>query len=101
LSKKDDAMAQAVSTFETNEPYLGELLTRVNDGRIQLPDFQRGWIWGDNRIRALIASVSRSYPIGTIMMMAVGNSNLFLPQTFEAVSLQSRVNPEVLVLDGQ
>ncbi|MCX6680256.1 MAG: DUF262 domain-containing protein [Methanothrix sp.] len=83
------------------EPNLGELLTHVRDGSIQLPDFQRGWIWDDNRIRAIIASVSMSYPIGAIMMMEVGDSLRFLPQTFEGVSLPSKVNPDVLVLDGQ
>jgi hypothetical protein len=35
------------------------------------------------------------------MMMEVGDSLRFLPQTFEGVSLPSKVNPEVLVLDGQ
>ena len=92
-------MTQSASTFDTMEPNLGELLTHVRDGSIQLPDFQRGWIWDDNRIRAIIASVSMSYPIGAIMMMEVGDSLRFLPQTFEGVSLPSKVNPDVLVLD--
>jgi hypothetical protein len=94
-------MTQSASTFDTIEPNLGELLTHVRDGSIQLPDFQKGWIWDDNRIRAIIASVSMSYPIGAIMMMEVGDSLRFLPQTFEGVSLPSKVNPDVLVLDGQ
>jgi len=35
------------------------------------------------------------------MIMEVGDSLRFLPQTFEGVSLPSKVNPEVLILDGQ
>ena len=29
----------------------------VDNGNAQLPDFQRGWVWDDNRIKALIASI--------------------------------------------
>lgn len=94
-------MTSAVSTFDTIEPNLGEILAKVKSGKIQLPDFQRGWVWDDNRIRALIASVSRSYPIGAITAMEVSNSIRFLPRPFEGVSLRSSVNPDVLVLDGQ
>jgi uncharacterized protein with ParB-like and HNH nuclease domain len=37
----------AVRTFESKEPFLKELLEDIRDGMIQLPDFQRGWIWDD------------------------------------------------------
>jgi uncharacterized protein with ParB-like and HNH nuclease domain len=47
----------AGSTFETNEPLLSELIAEISQGNIQLPDFQRGWVWDDPHIRALIASV--------------------------------------------
>ena len=46
--------------------HLHELL--ADKGQIQLPDFQRGWVWNDGHIRALIASVSLSYPIGAVML---------------------------------
>jgi len=60
------------STFETNEPFLHELLKKIGGGVIQLPDFQRGWVWDDNHIRSSIASVSLSYPIGAIMLLETG-----------------------------
>ncbi|HOO52069.1 MAG TPA: DUF262 domain-containing protein [Alphaproteobacteria bacterium] len=94
-------MTHAASTFETIEPNLGELLANIRVGKIQLPDFQRGWVWDDNRIRSLIASVSMSYPIGAIMTMETGDNYRFLPRTFEGVSLSQNVNPDILVLDGQ
>lgn len=73
----------------------------MREGKIQLPDFQRGWVWDDNRIRAIISSVSKAYPIGAIMTMEVGDSVRFLPRPFEGVELPSKVSPQVLVLDGQ
>ena len=89
------------TSVDTSEPNLGEVLGRMREGKIQLPDFQRGWVWDDNRIRAIISSVSKSYPIGAIMTMEVGDSIRFLPRPFEGVELTSSVAPQVLVLDGQ
>jgi hypothetical protein len=94
-------MNHATSTFDTAEPNLGEVLGLIREGKIQLPDFQRGWVWDDNRIRAIISSVSKAYPIGAIMTMEVGDSVRFLPRPFEGVELLSRVTPQILVLDGQ
>ena len=50
--------------FKTNEVLLKTLLDEVETGRIQLPDFQRGWIWDDDRIRGLLASISKRFPVG-------------------------------------
>jgi len=35
--------------FETNPVFLSSLLGDLKTGRIQLPDFQRGWVWEDER----------------------------------------------------
>lgn len=94
-------MTHHVSTFETAEPSLQELLTHIHIGKAQLPDFQRGWVWDDNHIRSVIASVSRSFPIGAIMTMAVGNNVRFRPRHFEGAEEAKGKQPEVLVLDGQ
>lgn len=94
-------MNHATSTFDTAEPNLGEVLGLMREGKIQLPDFQRGWVWDDNRIRAIISSISKAYPIGAIMTMEVGDSVRFLPRPFEGVELPSKIVPQILVLDGQ
>ncbi len=41
------------NTFRTGEPGLNELLNQVQSGDVQLPDFQRGWLWDDGPARAL------------------------------------------------
>ncbi len=90
------------STFETNEPTLEELLDDIHKGRIQLPDFQRGWVWDDNHIRDLIASVSLSYPIGAVMFLETGGEGAnFKPRLIEGVVIQGSPMPKLLVLDGQ
>ena len=94
-------MASVASTFKTHEPSLPELLDDIHKGTIQLPDFQRGWVW-DDRIRALIASVSLSYPIGAVMLMETGDAGLrFKPRLVEGAPPMNGNKPEKLILDGQ
>ena len=49
-------MSSIQRTFRTEEPSLKELLDLIQKGKLQLPDFQRGWVWDDLHIRSLIAS---------------------------------------------
>jgi hypothetical protein len=77
-------------------------LRSIRDGRTQLPDFQRGWVWDDGHIRSLLASVSMSYPIGAVMMLQTGNPDVrFKPRPVEGVALAQPAEPERLILDGQ
>ena len=45
------------------------LLRQCGDGKIQLPDFQRSWVWAEDRILSLIASISSAFPIGALMTL--------------------------------
>ncbi|MDE0115408.1 MAG: DUF262 domain-containing protein [bacterium] len=59
--------------FESNEKPLSDLIKMAASGRLQLPDFQRSWVWDDNHIVSLLASISLSYPIGAVMTLRTGN----------------------------
>lgn len=87
-------------SFRTAEPALKDVLDDIAAGRTQLPDFQRGWVWDDNHIRSLIASLSLSYPIGAVMFLEAGGVP-FKPRLFAGVHLQPAPKPKTLVLDGQ
>lgn len=50
--------------MHTNDVQIKDLMSSINTGKIQLPDFQRGWVWEDDRIKALIASITNNYPVG-------------------------------------
>lgn len=87
-------------TFRTAEPALKDVLEAIAKGEMQLPDFQRGWVWDDQHIRSLIASLSLSYPIGAVMFLEAGGVP-FKPRLFEGVSITPAPAPKKLVLDGQ
>lgn len=91
----------SITTFDSTKESLQDILREIRDGKIQLPDFQRGWVWDDRHIRDLLASVSRTFPIGAVMMLQTGNPQVrFQPRPVEGVSA-SGVKVERLILDGQ
>ena len=55
--------------MQTNDKLITELMMDIYEGKTQLPDFQRGWVWEDGRIQALIASITNNYPIGAAMFL--------------------------------
>ncbi|MCY4568670.1 MAG: DUF4268 domain-containing protein [Candidatus Poribacteria bacterium] len=92
-----------MSTFRIDQPFLQELLKDIGSGRIQLPDFQRDWVWNDDRIRSLIASVSREFPIGSVLTLKAGDTDMnFETRLVEGVNaIDVRGEPDTLILDGQ
>ena len=87
--------------FHTNPEKLGDLLKEVDESSIQLPDFQRGWVWDEIRIKSLLVSVISNFPIGAVMMLDADNENA----KFCSVVLHNVINkgivPKRLLLDGQ
>ena len=91
-----------MESFDSTKTSLSELLKNASTGKIQLPDFQRGWVWDDNRIKGLLASVAKSFPIGAIMLLETGNENVrFKTKPIEGVILSNHTKPDMLILDGQ
>ena len=92
-----------MSTFDSTNRQLGALLERIGEGKLQLPDFQRGWVWDDEHIRSLLVSIARSFPIGAVMLLETGGETRLQMRPVEGVLLppdSSRLAEE-LVLDGQ
>jgi hypothetical protein len=91
-----------LTTFDSTKESLSDLLASIRKGKTQLPDFQRGWVWDDEHIRSLLASISLSYPIGAVMLLQTGNPGVkFKPRVVEGVEQCDCAEPERLILDGQ
>ena len=88
------------TSYEIDRNPLRVLLREAGDGHVQLPDFQRGWVWDDDRIRSLLASISLSYPVGAVMMMEAGGETQFTPRLIEGAPTSTR-KADRLILDGQ
>jgi uncharacterized protein with ParB-like and HNH nuclease domain len=86
---------------KSHDTPLQDILKGLNNGTTRLPDFQRGWVWDDERICALIASITSSYPVGAVMFLEYGGDGIrFKSRPFTNVPDDSKL-PEMLVLDGQ
>ena len=90
-----------VTGYYIEKESLGGLLNEAGSGVTQLPDFQRGWVWDDERVRSLLASISLGYPIGAVMMLRAGGDNVrFRQRAIEGAAATDK-DAERLVLDGQ
>lgn len=78
------------STFQTNPYDLDRLLQDCHRGMLQLPDFQRSWVWDEDRIRSLIASISRAFPVGALMTLETGGEVNFKPRPVEGTPPEAK-----------
>ena len=86
--------------FDTTKEDLKDLLRYAHEGRLQLPDFQRDYVWGDEDVRSLIASVAKGFPVGALLTLQTGGEVRFKPRLLAGVQTQD-TDPEELLLDGQ
>src|SRR3954468_17249217 len=91
------------TTFKTNPVLLELLLRQCGEGKIQLPDFQRSWVWAEDRILSLIASISSAFPIGALMTLeSPSGSAIFARRPVQGAPVVAKeMTPEELLLDGQ
>lgn len=88
-----------VSTFGIEKEFLRKLLEQASEGTLQLPEFQRGWVWPMENIRSLLASISLGYPVGTLMMLRNGGEVRFKQRPLEGTD--GPRSAARLLLDGQ
>lgn len=85
---------------QSHDTLLEDLLTDVDKGRLQLPEFQRDWTWDDTRIVNIIASLTQGYPMGALMQLECGGDIKLKYRPFEGTA-EPLESPTHLVLDGQ
>ena len=78
---------------------VSEIISDVKNGRIGLPDLQRPFVWQDNKVRDLLDSMFRGFPIGYIMLWES-------PEDYDHTSHIGKIDktfntPRDLVIDGQ
>lgn len=86
--------------FDNIPSKVADLLSDVKNGRIGLPDLQRPFVWKDNKVRELLDSMMKGYPIGYIMLWA---SPIDYENTRHIGEHDNKMykSPDDLVIDGQ
>lgn len=91
-----------MATFDTTKRLLPDILKDIVAGKIQLPDFQRGWVWDDSHIKSLLVSIGRSFPVGAVMLLEAGGVSRFQVRPVENIQVPTPLpEPAELILDGQ
>lgn len=92
-----------MTTFDSTKILLSQLLNDIKLGKVQLPDFQRGWVWDDDHVRDLLVSIARSFPVGAVMLLETGGEVRFQTRPVEGLekSIDTSIEPQKLILDGQ
>ena len=86
--------------FDTTQEDLKDLMRGIDRGALQLPDFQRDWVWADADIRSLLASIGKGFPVGALLTLKRGGEVDFKPRAL-AGAPDHGVNPDEFLLDGQ
>jgi hypothetical protein len=86
--------------FDSTKEDLRDILENVDAGRLQLPDFQRDYVWEDADVRSLIASVAKGFPVGALLTLETGGDVHFKPRPIVGAPVEG-VEPRELLLDGQ
>lgn len=85
--------------FDNIPSKVEDLLREVELGKIGLPDLQRPFVWPDSKVRDLLDSMLKGYPVGYIMLWSS-------PEEYENAkhiggNEKAYKEPDDLVIDGQ
>ena len=93
-------------SFDTTKTNLKDLLAAAHTGKLQLPDFQRDYVWDEDGVRSLLASIAKGFPVGALLTLERGGSVEFKPRGLRGTPFEHKPEeecpaPETLLLDGQ
>lgn len=77
---------------------IGNLIDNIDTGSLGLPELQRPFIWKDSKVRDLLDSMMRGYPIGYLMLWQCPTQDKKIPI---GVGEHSYKSPSAVIIDGQ
>lgn len=85
--------------YQQNRYSVETAINRIRTGRMALPNFQREFVWGPSQVVDLLDTISRQWPIGTLLLLSG-------PQPFATKSIDSGPaidsgGLDLYILDGQ
>ena len=94
--------------MQTTSYSLNDLLRQAKDGSLTIPQFQRPFVWSESQVGSLIDSMSRSYPIGSLLLLARKPDLRLYARSIEAEIREEyppdgtdKTDEKFYILDGQ
>jgi uncharacterized protein with ParB-like and HNH nuclease domain len=71
-----------------------EIVTKAVDHKWGVPEFQRGFVWSPQKVRELVDSLWRGYPVGSFLVW-------YAEDYAQPKAVQDQEVPDAWVVDGQ
>jgi len=99
LKKQKENIGMANMLFTPVPRKLKHLLMDVESGKLGLPELQRGYVWKPVKVRNLLDSMMKGYPIGYLMIWDSSDS----PEKSSQIGVDNKAytTAKSLVIDGQ
>src|SRR5690606_17001822 len=78
-----------------------DVIKLASEGRLRMPSFQRPFRWEPADRRALLDSIYRGYPVGTLLLWKNPPTQTEVGRPLDAVSMATAAGDQYLVVDGQ
>ena len=88
------------SEVQYNQRTVKEWVRRAMDGEMALTDFQRSYVWTNDKAAKYIKAIIDDKPVGLYLILAKGDPPQFSPRNFNKIDTQFE-NVTELILDGQ
>lgn len=84
--------------FSETSGSISVLIGYINNGDLALPELQRPFVWGNNRVRDLFDSMYHGYPIGYFLLWKNNTG-----EKMTHIGLDEKIHkiPSMLLIDGQ
>lgn len=87
--------------IKSEREYLREIYTKINNGLYAIPVFQRDYAWKKEQVLDLFDSISKGYPIGTIILWKPTSDFIKKSKDILTDEKKDTPSPEYYVLDGR
>ena len=88
-----------MALYSDHHVELSHILAEIQDGTLSIPDLQRPFVWDKTKVRDLLDSMMKGYPVGYIMTWEPLENREKSRQV--GVHEHSYNRPSKLILDGQ
>src|SRR5262245_47480843 len=85
----------------TRDYRIAELLSYIQARELVLPEFQRDFDWGDDRVAQLLATVIRRWPAGSLLLQEFAGESFYELRAFDGGPPIDISRVTHTVLDGQ
>ena len=98
LRNINDKKNMSNQIFSETSGSISALISYIENGDLALPELQRPFVWGNNRVRDLFDSMYRGYPIGYFLIWKNNTGEKMIH-----IGSDSKIHkfPSMLLIDGQ